>query len=372
MASLSVNNETIDSDNYSTLVLEPSQAVYIAFNIGQIISIICIIFGIIGNIALMFSIYRSLFYRFPFGLFLLFIAIFDIIRLFATAFYYLLQAYIIPLNVTTMVVYIVLYRYPKNVTNWLKVFLAVERLIAIKYWLANRYNVNSISTTKIQRSKQKRTLQLICLLLICSLISQHPNLIPNRFSSVHIDQTRLFLTTTLNPNFYYGFQVYNNVIYTIISYVIIDDFLPILTLMILNTILLYKLRHLPLITSEKLASSIWVLFFLTIFSIFVVPRSFIVFFNSYLDPEQVNNAIISVIFHTFQGKYIELSNYQFIFKTLLGLEMMNHAITGYACFLSCRNLRKPFKEFCQGLKQTSEHKPKLSAIELSTISHRQT
>jgi len=288
----------MNNSNNSDVLLHPTQAVYIAFHIGQVISIICIIFGIPGNLALIFAIYRSTFYRFPFGLLLLFIAIFDIIRLLSTAFYYLIQAHIIPLNVTTVVIYIVFYRYPKNVTNWLKVLLAIERLIAIKYWIANRYNVNSINSTNIQRTKQKRTLYLICILLICTLISQHTNFIPNRYISTYIDPTSLFIIVTPNPNFHYG---YNGILYTIISYIILDDLLPITTLIILNTILLYKLRHLPLITSEKLAASIWILFLLTIFSIFVIPRSFIVFVNLYVNPKDINNTIISVVFNTFQG-----------------------------------------------------------------------
>lgn len=298
-----INNGSVNADNSSDIVLEPPQSVYIAFHIGQVISVLCILFGILGNTALIFTIYRSLFYRFPYGLLLLSIAIFDIIHLLATAFYYLIQAYIIPLNLTTMVIYVIFYRYPKNVTNWLKVFLAVERLIAIKYSTANRYNVHSINTTKLQRSKQKRTLCLICLLLICSLISQHPNLIPNRYLSAYIDPKGLLFVSIPNPNFYYGSHVYNNILFTIISYVILDDLLPIVALIILNTILLYKLRRLPLMTSEKLASSIWVLFFLTTFSIFVAPRSFIVFLNLYLDPEQVNYTIRAITFHTFQGKH---------------------------------------------------------------------
>jgi len=159
----SLINQTVNNNDSSNTLLQPTQAVLIAFHIGQVTSIICIIFGILGNTALIFAIYRSSFCRFSYGLLLLFIAIFDMISLISTAFYYLIQAYIIPFNLATMTIYIISYRYPKNVTNWLKVFLAIERLIAIKYSIANRYNVNSINTTKIQRSKQKRTLYLICL-----------------------------------------------------------------------------------------------------------------------------------------------------------------------------------------------------------------
>jgi hypothetical protein len=300
--SFPIINETMIESNYTDTSIQPTLAVYIAFHIGQVISTICILFGILGNSALILAIYRSSYSRFPYGLLLLFIAVFDIIRLISAALYYLIQAYIIPFNLATLTVYITLYRYPKNVTNWLKVFLAFERIIAIKYWTANRYNVNSINQTTNQRAKQTRTLSLIYLLLICSLISQHPNLIPYRYISPRIDPSRLLLVVTPNPNFYYGQHVFNGVLFTIISYIILDDVLPIIALIILNAILLFKLRHLPLITREKISGSIWILFFLTLFSIFVVPHSFLVLFNLYVNPKDVNNTIISVTFNIFQGK----------------------------------------------------------------------
>ena len=289
-------------NNHSNASFECTQAVLIGFYIGQVICILCIIFGILGNTALIFAISRSSFYRFPYGLFLLFISIFDIVRLIATAFYFLLQAHLVPVNVATVTIYTVFNRYPKNVTNWLKVFLAIERLITIKYWIRNRYNVNSINTTKIQRSRQRRILCLIFLLLICSLISQHPNFIPNDYILPRIDPARLLISLTPNPNFYYGSTLYNGVLFTIISYIILDDLLPITILIICNTVLLYKLRHLPLITRKKLVESIWILFFLTIFSIFLVPRVFIVFVSLYVDPKNINDTNISVGFYTLQGK----------------------------------------------------------------------
>lgn len=294
-------NNTINNSHSSNTLLKPAQAVLIAFHIGQTISILCIIFGILGNAALIFAINRSSFCRFSYGLLLVFIATFDIIRLISTAFYYLLQANIVQLNLATVTIYIVFYRYAINVTNWLKVFLAIDRLITVKYWTSNRYNVNSSNTTKTQRSRQRRILYIILLLLICSLISQHPNLIPIRYISTYIDPASLFIVTTPNLNFYYGRNVYNDVLFVIISYIMLDDLLPVSALIILNTILLHKLRHLPLITSKKIAESIWILFLLTIFSIFVAPRSFILFYNLTINPKYINDTVISIIFHTFQG-----------------------------------------------------------------------
>jgi hypothetical protein len=45
---------------------------------------------------------------------------------------------------------------------------------------------------------------------------------------------------------------------------------------------------------------------------------------------------------------------------LLGLEMINHAITGYACFLSCQKLRSTFAEFLQTIYSKSQTKNTLS------------
>ncbi|CAF3463867.1 unnamed protein product [Rotaria sp. Silwood1] len=322
---LLVLNQTTKNNDFNPLnnSIDPTEAVLIAFHIGRIISFLCIIFGILGNFALILIIFRSSFCYFSYGLILLFISTFDIIRLISTIFYYLLQANIIPLKLSTLTIYITLYRYPKIVTNWLKVFLAIERFIAIKYWVEHHYNINSNNAKRIHRSRQRKILLLILIFLSCCLISQHPNLIPYRFISTYIHPTRLLIIATPNPHFYYGCYVFNGFLYTLISYVILDDVLPIITLIIFNTILLYELRHLPTLTSKKLAESILILFFLTIFSIFVVPRSFLIIFNLYVDQTYINDTIISVVFHTCQG-----------------LELINHAVTGYACFLSCHSLRK--------------------------------
>ncbi|UJR15823.1 hypothetical protein I4U23_002752 [Adineta vaga] len=335
----SVNQTMIDTNYSSDIILKPTPAILIGFHLGQSISILCILFGTLGNATLLLVIYRSSFCRFPYGLFLTFIAIFDIVRLFSVAVYYLFQADIIPVNTITSTIYIVFYRYTKNVTNWLKVFLAIERIITIKYWITNRYNVHSKNTTNTQRIKQRRIFYLILLLLICALISQHPNFIPNRYAYTYIDPVRLFLVNIPNSKFYYGPNVYNGILYIILSYILIDDVLPITTLLICNMILFYKLRRLPLIASRKIVESIWILFFLTIFSIFIVPRSFIILWNIYMNSQYINDTIISVITHTLQG-----------------LEMMNHAITGYACFLSCHILRKTLFELFQTIYKYLQEK----------------
>jgi len=316
------------------------QSVYIVFLFGEIISIICILFGILGNSALILTIYRSTFYSLPFGLLLLFIALFDIIRLCSTIFYYLLLTSLVPLNMLTLTIYINFYRYPKNITNWLKVFLAFERILTIKSWLINRYSIN-----KQQRRKHKRTLISIFILLICSLISQHPNLISARFHSPRVDTNTLVLNAIPNEDYSYGQIKYNGIWFTIISFIILDDLLPVTLLIILNTILLFKLRRLPLLANEKMAGTLWVLFILTIFSIFVAPRSIITCLNLYFDPNGMNNTVLSIVYHVFQG-----------------LEMINHAMTGYACFLSCQNLRANFSDFLRNLYAKSVSHFKLTTI----------
>ncbi|CAF3287240.1 unnamed protein product [Rotaria socialis] len=354
--SLNLHNETTKTNecnrfNYS---IGPTEAVLIAFHIGRIISIVCITFGSLGNITLIFAICHTSFYHFPYGLLLLFISTFDIIRLISTAFYYLMQSNTIPLKLSTITIYITLSRYSKIVTNWLKVILAVERLIAVKYWIARRYNVNSNNSKRIHRLRQRKLLLLILILLFCSLISQHPNLLPKRFISTCICPSRLLVINTPNPYLYYLNKAFNEFLFTIISYVIFDNVLPIMILIIFNTILLYELKRLPPTTSKKLAESILILFFLTIFSMLVLPRSVFVIFNLYTSSNIIKNIILAVIFHIFQG-----------------LELINHAITGYACFLSCYSLRK---DLIQNIRMIAKkfrrqnNRLKSYTIELPTIS----
>lgn len=307
---MSVNNiflnETIKFNyiNSTNITLTPTQAVLIAFQIGRIISILCIIFGILGNLAIIITIYRSSFCYFPYGLLLIFLATFDIIRLLSTIYYYLIQANLVILTLKTLTLYVVFYRIPKFVTNWLKVILAIERLLAVKYWINHRYNIRSNNAKLNNFKQQKKTFLFILLLIISCCISQHPNFLSNRFISTYIDPTRLFIVNIVNKNFYYGKILFNGVLFTIISYIILDDLAPIIILMILNTLLLHELKNLPPLTSKKLSESILILCFLTFFSIFVVPRSFIVFFNLYGNQAYINQTIISVVFHTVQGTEI--------------------------------------------------------------------
>lgn len=297
-------NITIDYKYRSSVndSMNPAEAVFIVFKISQIILILSLIIGVPGNIALIFTIIRSSFCHYPYGLLLLFLAIFDILRLLCIIFYFFIRTGVIPLTVTSSTIYVASYRYPRFVTNWLKVFLAIERLIAVKYWIEHRYNLHSMNNNRSNHKRQRKLLLLIFMLLVCALISQHPNFIPKRFSSTYFDPRRLLIINVPNPSFYYGNRVFNGVLYTIISYIIIDDFLPIITLIVCNTVLLYELKHLPQLTRGKLSESALILLFLTLFSIFILPKSFLVIFNLYANRAYINETTIAIISHTFQGR----------------------------------------------------------------------
>jgi hypothetical protein len=73
-------------------------------------------------------------------------------RLISTVFYYFLFADIIPLNMANLTIYVAWFRYPKNVTNWLKVYLTIERLVTVSHAMIHRYNIRSKTTTAEQRA----------------------------------------------------------------------------------------------------------------------------------------------------------------------------------------------------------------------------
>jgi len=298
-----VLNETLELllSNCTNQIAYPSKSVLIAFHIGRVISVLCILFGIVGNSILILTICRSSFIHLPNGIILIFLSTFDIIRLLATCFYYLIQAKFIPLTLQTSAIYVSVYRYSKNLSNWLKVFLVIDRLLTIKHWIKTRYNIHSNNAQIFNRLQQRKLLLLIFLLLCSTLISQHPNFLPQRFITTYIDPNRLLIVNIPNQNFHYGRYPFNGMLFTIITYIIIDDFMPITILIIGNTILLYELRNLPKLTSRKLSESITILFFLTIVSIFILPRSVLIVFNLYSNSQDINSIVLAVVFHSVQG-----------------------------------------------------------------------
>jgi hypothetical protein len=58
-------------------------------------------------------------------------------------------------------------------------------------------------------------------------------------------------------------------------------------------------------------------------------------------------------------------DYLFVY---LGLEMLNHAITGYACFLSSQTLRKDFQRNIRIIIEKFRRKNSGSIIQLSSSS----
>ena len=119
--------------------------------------------------------------------------------------------------------------------------------------------------------------------------NQHPNLLGHHFFSPRIDRTRSIMTAKVNPAFYYGhLLLYDGRLYVIINDILLDDLLPVTLMIVLNVYLFYWLRGLSVMTSRKLSESIWILFFLTIFSVFVAPQSFFFLFYLYIEVRQLD------------------------------------------------------------------------------------
>ena len=93
----------------------------IVFETVRILSSICSVLGILGNIALIYIISNTSFRHVSYGLLIVIIAFFDSIRLLSAVYYYLLFANVIPINLITGTIYIALDRYPIFVVNWCKV-----------------------------------------------------------------------------------------------------------------------------------------------------------------------------------------------------------------------------------------------------------
>ncbi|CAF1028655.1 unnamed protein product [Didymodactylos carnosus] len=287
-----MSNETLFIDSVS------SESVLIFFQIGRIFTFLCTIFGLFGNISLIFVLYHTASSRrVTYELLIICITVFNSIRLLSAIYYYVIHANFIPLNYKTHAIYIIISRYSHFVANWLKVLVAIERFVTIKYWVVSRHQYR-----KLNQQKKRRIIILIFIILVCGLLNHHPNFIHGRFISVNIDPRRLLIVPKVNLNFYYGENIFNGALFTIISYTFIDDAIPISILFISNGCLLYSLHHLPSITRQKINESIWILTFLTFFSIFLIPRSILVLFHLYVDRKYVDDTKLAIAFHLLQGK----------------------------------------------------------------------
>ena len=203
--------------------------------------------------------------------------------------------------------------------------MAIERLLTVRYW---EHHTHMDWRSKHKRKQFRRFTYAILFILLAGLISQHPNFLSQRYQSVYINYDRLMIITEYNRNFFYGYQRFNAALFSIVSYLMLDTTLPIVSVLVVNVFLLREIRRLPLSLQIKVKESIGILFFLTFLSITIVPRVFIAFFNYY---SSSNTDII-----VFKRVII-------FFYIFLGLEFFNHAITGYACFLSSALLRSELK-----------------------------
>ncbi|CAF4180508.1 unnamed protein product [Rotaria sp. Silwood2] len=304
--------------------LSRGHSLLIVFETVRIASTICSVLGILSNIALICVITNTSFRHVSYGLLIVTIAFFDIIRLVSAIFYYLLFAKIIPINLITQTIHIAIDRYPIFVVNWCKVLMSIERLLTVRYW---ETCTHLDWRSKHKRKQRRRFIYSIIFVLVAGLISQHPNFLLERYESVHINYKRLMLTVKQNPNFLYAYYRFNESLFTLISYLILDTTMPILSALLINILLLREIQKLSLSLQVKVKESIGILFFLTALSVAMLPRAFIAFYIHYLAD---NNNIFfekSIMF----------------FYICLGFEFFNHAITGYACFLSSTLLRCELK-----------------------------
>ena len=113
-----------------------------------------------------------------------------------------------------------------------------------------------------------------------------------------------------------------------LSYIFVNPTFAIINVLILNLLVVREIRRLPLSLQVKVKESIGILFFLTVLSIFIIPRIFIFYYTNYFS-NQINE--------------IYLRQFSIFYNLFLGFEYFNHAMTGYACFLSSALLRSELK-----------------------------
>jgi hypothetical protein len=154
--------------------------------------------------------------------------------------------------------------------------MALERLLTVRYW---EHHTHLDWRSKHKRKQYRRFTYAIGFVLFAGLVSQHPNFLFQRYQSVNINYQRLMIVTKQNDNFFYGYHRFNAILFSIVSYLLLDTTLPIVFVLIVNVFLLREIRRLPLSLQIKLKESIGILFFLTFLSITIIPRTFIAFYN---------------------------------------------------------------------------------------------
>ncbi|CAF0950441.1 unnamed protein product [Adineta steineri] len=300
------------------------QSLLIIFETVRISSAICSVLGVLANLALIYVIANTSFRHVSYGLLIATIAFFDSIRLLSSIFYYLIFANVIPRNFITKIIYVVIDRYPIFVVNWCKVLMSIERLLTVRYW---EHHTHLDWRSKHKRKQHRQFTYAIIFILISGFISQHPNFFSQRYEFIDINYQRLMFVIKQNPNFKYGYYKFNNTLFTIISYLILDTTMPVFSVLFVNILLLKEIRRLPLSLQVKVKESIGILFFLTGLSIAILPRAFIALYGHYV----------------LDDDYTLLKKLSISFYICLGFEYFNHAITGYTCFLQSALLRSELK-----------------------------
>ncbi|UJR38623.1 hypothetical protein I4U23_031289 [Adineta vaga] len=295
---LNKEDSFLNKSQYNSTRRNENESLLIIFEIIRIFSSVCCVLGILGNLALIYIIYKTSFRHVSYGLLIGTISFFDCIRLFSSIFYYFLFSNLISLNLLTKFIYIATDRYPVFVVNWCKVLMSIERLLTVRYW---EHHTHLDWRSKHKRKQHRQFTFSIFLILIIGLLSQYPNYLNKRYKSFEINYNYLLLIIKTNENYSLNFIRINEKYFRIISYLILDTSLPILSILIINLFLLKEIRRLPLSLQVKVKESIGILFFLTILSIAILPRAF------------------------------------------LSFEYFNHAITGYTCFLQSALLRSELK-----------------------------
>ena len=202
--------------------------------------------------------------------------------------------------------------------------MSIERLLTIRYW---EHHTHLDWRSKHKRKQHRRFLYAIGFVLLTGFLTQHPYYLLKRYKSIHINYHRLMLIIKSNENYFYGYYHFNSSIFTIISYLILDTTMPIVSILLINILVLREIRKLPLALQVKIRESIGILFFLTVLSIAIIPRVFTYFYLNYLINQ--NDFIFKKIY--------------ILFYICLGFEYFNHSLTGFACFLSSALLRSELK-----------------------------
>jgi len=177
--------------------------------------------------------------------------------------------------------------------------MSIERLLTVRYW---QRHTQLDWRSKHKRRQHRQLSYSIIFILIAGLLSQHPNFVRQRYESIDINYKYLMFVVKRNRNLVYGYSKFDDIIFTIISYLILDTTMPVLSVLFINILLLREIRKLPLSLQVKVKESIGILFFLTALSIAILPRPFLAFYYSY----SLNNNYylfqqIIIFFYIFSG-----------------------------------------------------------------------